>query len=170
LDDSVGGSTTHEIMIESELDYYELIVAKEPVNVILDPNDSILMKASYETSLPATRCQINMPTDTMTAGDICWCRVNVDCFETAPLEGYTLFVILDVYGDLFFAPTFTDYDSYADQYPFFNPGRTIVEVLPEFIWPEGTGSAHGLNWYAALVTPDMTSLYGAMDIFTFGWN
>jgi hypothetical protein len=106
----------------------------------------------------------------LTAGDICWCRVWVDNFNTVPIENQPLFVILDVYGQLFFAPDFSGFDHYLDDYPTFNPGRTVINVLPEFTWPEGAGSADSIRWYAALTNPEVTTLYGEMDIFEFGWE
>jgi len=169
LEDS-GSGTVHDVLIESSLDYFKIDKAEKPLDIVFDPDGWVLSKTTYGTDLPATRCKINMSSDHLTTGDICWCNVYVDCYETAPLVGYPLFVILDVFGELFFAPDFSDYDSYADIHTFFNPGRTVVEVLPEFTWPAGTGSANGIIWYAALVTPDLSSLYGEMDMFSFGWE
>ena len=34
----------------------------------------------------------------------------------------------------------------------------------------GAGTASGIIWYAALTDPGMTTLYGEMDTWTFGWS
>ena len=78
-----------------------------------------------------------------------------------------VFVILDVYGMMFFAPSFGAFDYYLDPIP---PGMSTIEVLPSFQWPSGAGEAHGINFYAAMTNPEMTALLGDMDICTFGWQ
>jgi len=125
------------------------------------------------TSTPTGSCnetgvKINMPSNFFKANDPCWCNAIVCNAETNPLENYPLFVILDVYGSLFWAPSFnTTFDNYLLS---FAVGSTIVSVLPEFPWPAGTGSANGLLWYAALTDPNITDVYGTFDIFEFGWE
>jgi len=78
-----------------------------------------------------------------------------------------LFVILDVYGTLFFAPGFSDFDYFMLDA---SPGESEIEVLPEFIWPAGTGQAASIRWLAALTNPDMTALTGSIGEFTFSWG
>jgi hypothetical protein len=104
------------------------------------------------------------------AGDACACRVDVCNATGETMTGYPLFVVLDVYGSYFFAPSFSDYDNYLASHPSFEPGSTQIEVLPEFNWPGGVGSTDGLNWYAAFTDQAITQLFGEMDIWTFGWN
>ncbi|MCD4654962.1 hypothetical protein K8T06_13630, partial [bacterium] len=87
--------------------------------------------------------------------------------KPVPLDHHSLFVILDVYGDLFFAPSFTqEMDAWSGPWI---PGETQVEVLPEFNWPETGSSANGIYWYAALTIPDVSDIYGEWDMFEFGW-
>ncbi|HPQ41624.1 MAG TPA: M1 family metallopeptidase, partial [bacterium] len=134
LDDGMGGVSDHAMMIESGVDFIQIAAAAEPVTITLDPDNSILCKTTYGTSVPMTRCRIEMPSDRITAGDTVWCRVHVDNFSVKPMEGYPLFVILDVYGQMFFAPSFTDFDSYLGLYPTWQPGRTR-RARPECRWP-----------------------------------
>ncbi|MCD4652449.1 hypothetical protein K8T06_00765 [bacterium] len=87
------------------------------------------------------------------------------------LELYPLFVILDVYGSLYWAPSFNDiYDNYLELYPKFSPGETVITVLPEFSWPRGIGTAYGLFWYGALTDPEITDIFGISGMFEFGWE
>ena len=96
------------------------------------------------------------------------CSVEVCNTRSYTLKDFPLFVVLDVYGQYYFAPGFsTVFDKYDAE---FAPGNTHVEVLPEFYWPQGVGSAGGIIWYSALTNPNMTELVGEMDSFTFGWS
>lgn len=121
------------------------------------------------TSTPLeTRVEIDMPDVVFQAGETCWCRVTVTIAGADPLVNHPLWVILDVYGDLFFAPSFS---SEADAWPGpWSPGITEISVLDPFTWPETALSAAGIYWYAALTTPDASSIYGKWDSFEFGWE
>lgn len=112
-------------------------------------------------------CSIDMPSDDFGPGDDCYCRVDVcnptqDVFNNLPV-----FVILDVYGMLFFAPDFSPFNYYALQ---LEPGITPIDVLPLFEWPSGAGSATGIKWYAAITNAEFTAIVGDLDSFTFGWH
>ena len=112
-----------------------------------------------------------MPAQEYYPGDPCSCFVTVCNLTGSDLVSYPLFVILDVYGMLFFAPGFTeDVDHYLDDYPVFPIGETLVEVIPEFTWPDSAGSASGIYWYSALTNPEMTEIFGAWDAWEFGWS
>lgn len=113
---------------------------------------------------------VRMPANVFRPGDPCWCRVDVCNDRAEPLAGHPLFVILDVYGTLYFAPSFGDFDHYLEPFPQFDSGTTVVEVLREFSWPGSTGAASDLHWYAALTDPGMTRIFGEWDTFTFGWT
>lgn len=105
------------------------------------------------------------------AGDTCACRVMVCNAAGQSLTGYPLFVVLEVYGMYFYGPSFgTTIDSYVTLYPEFEPGMQVVTVIPEFSWPSNVGTANGLMFHAALLTPDMNALMGQMDSWEFGWN
>ncbi|MCD4652948.1 hypothetical protein K8T06_03335, partial [bacterium] len=80
-----------------------------------------------------------------------------------------LFVILDAYGELFFAPSFNQvYDAYMIDT--LTVGEHHFQILPEFVWPSGVGSANGIYWYAAMTNPEITELFGEWDMFEFGWG
>ncbi len=111
-----------------------------------------------------------MSSELFHGGDTCWCRAVVCNAEGEMISGHPLFVILDVYGSYFFAPSFNqEFDNYLSLYPEFTMGTTEVEILPSFIWPENVGSASGIVWYGALTNPAMTELFGVMSSFTSGW-
>jgi hypothetical protein len=83
------------------------------------------------------------------------------------LDMTPVFAVLDVYGELFFAPGFSSFDHYNR---YIVPGQTTIPVIPVFDWPSGAGSASGIRWYAAMTDPEYTALIGVMDVFEFGWQ
>ena len=88
-----------------------------------------------------------------------------------PLAGLPLFVILDVYGSYYLAPSFRPLDQGVDFYEFdYPPGETVVTVIPEFLWPAGVGSAAGLIFYSALTDPGVTALVGSLGQWEFAFQ
>ena len=112
-----------------------------------------------------------MPSHHFFPGADCGCTVTV-CNDTgADLHNVPLFVILEVAGLVFFAPSFSDvYDNYLASHSSFGPGETQVEVLPGFSWPEDTGEASGIFWYAGMTDPEITTLMGDYDYWEFSWS
>lgn len=114
-----------------------------------------------------TGVTIIMPSDHYHPGETCSCDLVICNGEDEVLTGYPLFVILDVYGMFFFAPSFGEFDYYDDT---FEVGESTVQVLPAFDWPEGAGAAGPVAWYAAFTDPEITTLFGDMDMFQFQWS
>ncbi len=117
----------------------------------------------------ATGVTLEMPGTHFVPGDTFACSALVCNRESDNLTGYPLFVILDVYGTYFFAPSFnSSFDNFSQQYPAFSAGETSITVLPEFTWPAaGSGQA---TFYGALTDPDMTSIFGEWEMFPFSWS
>lgn len=78
-----------------------------------------------------------------------------------------LFVIFEIIGIYYFAPSFSPFDYYLME---IDPGEQCLHVLPEFIWPENTGAVDGVIVYSSMTDPQITELFGQMDSFTFGWH
>jgi hypothetical protein len=79
------------------------------------------------------------------------------------------FVILDVYGEYFFAPEFNEFSHYT--IPDLQSAESHrFQILPEFAWPQNAGAADGIIWYAAMTDPQITSLFGPLAYFEFGWE
>ena len=118
-----------------------------------------------------TGVTVTMPSNLFHSGDTCNCMAVVCNAEGQAINGYPLFVILDVYGSYYFAPSFnTTFDNYLNDYSSFPVGETHVEVLPDFPWPDNVGAASGLIFYGALTNPAMTDLFGTLGTWTFGWE
>ncbi len=145
------------------------------VNPTFTPTPVTHTPTPQATHTPTPVCttdgvKITMPAHMFRTGDICSCSVLVCNMTGGDLINYPLFVILDVYGKYFFAPSFSAYDNYSVLYPSFGPGDTTVEILPEFDWPEDVGAAQGLIWYAGLTDPEISGLFGDYDYWEFGWE
>ncbi len=112
-------------------------------------------------------CKVYMPQTDYATGDTFFCDVII-C-EPEPDADYQipLFVVLDVWGALYFAPSFTSYDVYFIRV---TSGISRVSVIPPFQWPEGTGTMNDLYWYAGMTNPEMTALWGDYDAVSFGWH
>lgn len=114
----------------------------------------------YETIL-------GMPDHMFSAGSPCGCWVDLCNPDAEPRENVLLFVVLDVYGALYCAPSFSDNDCYPLNV---SPGHARLEVLPMFAWPDGCGAAEGLKWYAGMVDALDMTLLGGVDTWEFGYR
>lgn len=111
--------------------------------------------------------KINMPSDMYLPGTTCSCSVTVCNPDADTYSDTPVFVILDVFGEYFFAPAFNDFDHYTIDV---TPGRQVIDVLPPFVWPAGTGAVTGIWFYAGMTDLAITELLGSFDSFEFGWN
>jgi len=136
------------------------------------PTPTPTTPAGTPTSTPAIPCDdisatIDMPSDYFRPGDDFYVDVYLCNTDSVEYE-VPLFVILDVLGQYFFAPTFSEFDKYDVILP--ANDMTKVEVLPMFSWPEGAGSASGIVFYAGMTNTQMNQLFGDLDSKTFGWG
>ncbi len=112
-----------------------------------------------------------MPDTEFSPGEICYLTAGVCNPDMEPLEGIILFVILDVYGSYFFAPSWTEGSDGIDFFDgIWESGRTDISVIPAFPWPEGTGYGQNLIFWGALTDADVTGIYGEIDSLAFGWT
>lgn len=118
------------------------------------------------TITPRTGVQLELSGTMWLPGDMVYCRVCVTNIDSLPITG-PLFVILDVFGDLFFAPEFNEF-SYFDMS--FSTGSTWVDVLAPFVWPTTGTSADGVFFHAALTDAAITEIIGEWDSREFGWQ
>lgn len=110
---------------------------------------------------------IVMPSHLFHVGDTCFCDVVVCNPGSTTYNDTPLMVVLDVYGQYFFAPSFTSFDQYTIDV---TPGQQTINVLPPFEWPTGAGAASDIWFYSAMTDPAITELFGTLDSFNFGWE
>jgi hypothetical protein len=111
-----------------------------------------------------------MPSNLFAPGDICACQAIVCNAGSDAVLHLPLFVILDVAFSYFFAPSFSEYDNYLDDFSNYPYGTTIVEVLPPVAWPEGAGIFNGCMLYGALTDQNVSQIIGELDTWEFGWT
>ncbi|MBN1356582.1 hypothetical protein JXA40_10015 [bacterium] len=166
-----GGQTCSEIVwIDESEELFRFEIVEDLNTVAFDPREKILKKVEWTAWTAETGVKLWMPGTMFHAGEPCACSATVLNAEIETLENYPLFVILDVFGQYYFAPSFSDFDNFLSCHPTFPIGYTAVSVLPEFAWPAGAGTVAGVRWYAGLTNPGMTALCGTMDIWEFGWD
>ncbi len=119
----------------------------------------------YDGWPPDSRIHIRMRDHLIYPGDPCSCEIVI--FNAGPeaIEDQPLFMILDIYGEYFFAPGFTEFDYYDQTFP---THTSVVQVLEEFPWPAGAGIGTA-TWYAALTDPDITRLTTPLAVWDFSW-
>ncbi len=78
-----------------------------------------------------------------------------------------LFVLLDVYGEYYFYPSWNPWFDYK-----LVDITTFIESIPilNFEWPNGSGSANGIAFHAAILNTALTSIAGNTDTVVFGWT
>jgi hypothetical protein len=123
----------------------------------------------------STGVTLEMPAEMYYPGDMFYLNSRISN-SGAPLGDLPLFVILDVYGQMFFWPSWMLYDppTHTDidwSMIEVTSGVQIIPILPAFEWPNIQGpDVNGLLFYGALVNAEFTALIGEMDIVTFGYG
>ncbi len=122
---------------------------------------------------PSTGVSIDMPSLTL-PDDLFW--VTGDLHNAgAALSNIPVFFLLDVYGDYWFWPCWRHYSpsdpsSFCYETRNIPTGTTSVTVISGFLWPETGSELHGLYFYGAMMTPDLSSLIGTMAVREWGFG
>ncbi len=126
---------------------------------------------SYPYPELPTGVTIWMPGEMFRPGDDCACLAGVFNGSNRILSHHPVCILLDIYGQYYFAPDFGfEYADYLEELPAIPYGLTILTVLPAFSWPEHVGSGSGVTWYGAILDPGMTSVMGDLGVWSFGWS
>lgn len=126
------------------------------------PDEPTATPTAAPCDLPGV--SLMMPAHEFHAGDPCWMDVIVCNPTEETWESLRLLVILEVYGQFFFAPSWsTDLDYLDEAFP---PGLTTIRLF-EFPWPAGMGETPWFRFYAGLCTEDMTALIGEIGLWEF---
>jgi len=94
----------------------------------------------------------------------------------ALLTGVQVFFILDVYGELWFWPSWSYFDASTSTGVDFqtrdvSPGESRIYVLNPFLWPDtGSASATGLRFWGAMVDPVTGTLIGDYGMVEWGYS
>jgi acyl-homoserine lactone acylase PvdQ len=112
-----------------------------------------------------------MPRQEYRPGDHCQLIATVCNPDSETLQGYPLFVILELAGQYWFAPSWVSGEESIDAYmQDFPPGESLIEVIPEFFWPEDAGDGSGALFWGALTDPAVTTVVGELSTWEFSWT
>ena len=132
------------------------------------PSPTITPTASPTAPCGILGVELWMPSHFFHPGDSCSCIVRVCNPGPQAMEHVPLFVVLEAFGQYYFAPGFTAFDHYL--FESLMPGITEQVVVPPFSFPENVGTVEGLFWYAGMTDAEFSFLVGAMDSWEFGWG
>lgn len=147
-------------------------VPPPPTDTPAPPTPTPTASAPTWTPIPTPECDIfgvtlEMPGDLFEPGDICWLQAHVCNDGTETLPEMPMFVLLDVAGSYWFWPTWSndiDYDIRD-----FESGRTTVEIIPEFTWPDNSSAFNDAKFYGAILDQEMTTILGEIGNWRFSW-
>lgn len=133
-----------------------------PTQPLPTPTPPICTTITVELAMPASHFE---------PSDLCYLHVTVCNPTSMSLVDFPLFVVLDVFGNYFFGPSFgEDLDYFGHGFTVWPPGLTTVPVISDFYWPDTGYSADDIVFLSALVDPAMTRIIGQMDRLSFGWS
>ncbi len=180
--DSIWIATGHGINIFDDGIFHSItsldgLAGHEVYSLAFDNNGNILVGARggvshiivNEPESPPTGTTITMPSTLFFPGDLCRVDIELTNASNDPIESVPVYVLLDIYGEYFFGPSFTDEpDSYLIE--ILEPGTLSIEIIPDFIWPSDCGVADSVRWLAAMTTTDRQHILGEIGELEFGWS
>jgi hypothetical protein len=111
---------------------------------------------------------LEMPAHFYGPGDPCSLTAYICNPGQFMINSAPIFVILDVLGSYYFAPSFSEWgDHYVKTLA---PGVSTLVVLPTFNWPSGAGSFSGARFWGAQTNAAMNELVGNLASWEFGWS
>ncbi len=121
-------------------------------------------------SCTRTGVTLSLPASSFTAGETFYLDAML-CNTGTTLSDTPLFVILDVFGALYFAPGWKAFPGQGIDYYLLTieTGNDLLEIIPPFIWPDGAGSADNLRFHAAMTDPEFTLIIGEADSIPFSF-
>ncbi|MBN1551734.1 hypothetical protein JW979_09705, partial [bacterium] len=103
--------------------------------------------------------RLNMPEHRFYAGDKCFLRATIDN-PSKDIPNAAVFIILDIYGQYWFAPSWISSSNGFDHFKYTIPtGITEMIIIPEFVWPDHTGSGENLQFLGFILDPSLARLY-----------
>ena len=112
--------------------------------------------------------ELDHPDSPFHAGDAFYLNVRICNHLDHSMNGFPLFVILEIEGTFWFAPGWTSSaDCYTGNYPSGLSNRIVIQA---FSWPDHAGTYQGAVFWCALTNPSVTDILGNYDFWEFGWD
>jgi hypothetical protein len=112
--------------------------------------------------------ELLLPASHFRPGDLFQLQARICNPEEITYWRIPFFVVLDLFGELYFAPS---WGSALDHYTItLFPGPLTMQVIPTFVWPAGVPDAEGVYFHGALTDAEMTTILGSPASESFGWS
>ena len=129
----------------------------------------VTMNVTDKCDYLGTRLVISQK-DLFRAEDEFWLECHVCNNSVDPMNDIATAVLLGVYGEFWFYPSWNAQQEFDVEYRDYKPGLTIFWAIEPFIWPEVGGHAIGLEFYSGLLNAQMDDLIGEFGHLTFGYT
>ena len=146
-----------------------MLTATPTINLTATPTFSPTPQTTPTAPTTDMTVQLKMPLDYYAPGDLFWVSIQIfNPFEDA--SDAPVFVILDVYGELFFWPTWVALPEVAWETMTIPHGESTQPIIESFEWPETGTEADDIFFYAAITDAAVTKIIGQMDTKKFAWG
>jgi len=105
-------------------------------------------------------CEVELPAASFLPGDEFYCDILVCNPTETSFQNVPLFSVLDAYGNFYFLPLLI-----IDA----EPGITVVNLIPSFIWPDNAGEGSGII-YSAMTDEFISEISGELGFCAFSWS
>jgi hypothetical protein len=104
------------------------------------------------------------------AGDLFHLFARIGNAGTAPMK-FDAYVVLAVYGDYWFWPSWIHYGQGMDSRYYNVPSDAFYsDDLLRFTWPEGTGAADGLQFICGISDPGTFDFIGSIQVIEWRYH
>ena len=131
---------------------------------------------SFETPTPnpsnQTGVYLQMPSTHYEPGDLFYLDAEIVNDEGRTLYSIPLFVILELYGEFYFYPSWVHFAPPNFNYDYYlfssiEPGSFVQEIIPDFYFPEINMELKNVKFYGAILNSEFNQILGHLDIITW---
>ncbi|MGB3974970.1 MAG: transglutaminase domain-containing protein [bacterium] len=162
-----------QIHLEQKQDTEWIVLESAKQSLVLMPGDiysaSITVEGDPEPECDYLGTRLVMSQDELfRAGDAFWLKCHVCNNSDTAIHDIPTAALLGVYGEFWFWPSWEQtFDAELRDY---EPGLTTFFILEPFTWPSVGGHVQGLEFYAAILTPQLSEIIGEFGYLTFGYT
>ena len=162
-----------QIHLEQKQETDWIAVESAQQNLLLMPGDFYSASITVEGD-PKSECDylgtrlVISQDELFRAGDAFWLKCQVCNNSDSAIHDIPTAALLGVYGEFWFWPSWDQtFDGVVKSY---QPGLTTFYIFDPFIWPTVGGHVQGLEFYAAILTPQITDIIGEFGYLMFGYT
>ncbi len=161
------GETMHDKRVRFYKDLVKLRVALHTPTPAPTATPTITPTITPTATPPEWRgVKLILPGSPFTGDDLF--RLRTQCMGDPDDSDVNLYVILDVYGEYWFHPIWSQTPAFESIR--LNPSNPVVSFILDFIWPSNIqGSADGFCFWSAILDPATSDLIGDFDRVEFGY-